>query len=494
MHTDLSPLSIDMVSPAVPSGKSGCQLIAQSDTVVFVLSPKSASSVYCKWEVEETDRLRKRIIPIICVALGDANVPQRLKNLNYIFFYPEPKVPGSGFGAGLKNLVTTLKLDPDWERDQTRFGELAASWEGGGRSVNRLLSGSDIAQAKDWLARHPREMPEPSDLVRNYIRASEEEEKRRTSEERLRLAERERLVQEAEAAVGKLSRRTMIGLAGAGGLTMIAAGLAYWGVNAEGRFRREQERVARAGKEALDAAINEQAMRPNIEGVLTVFALEPTPDRESGRQGSVLSQSLLQAALDRDASVEQVVRTARDEVLGSAPDSSVRPVIVTDLNAAIFLRRHPPDRKRYALVIGNSQYRSAASLMWPNYDAHSWAKFFEQEGFEVSLLTDAGREDIFKAFEAVLQNMNSGSKNQAPPLATARHDSRASNPLFVMYYAGHGVQRGTVNFLVPVDVDIKRPETRLISVDELTKRARISKGASIIIVNTQSASGTLGGR
>ena len=81
------------------------ELIAQSDAVVFALSPKSVSSPYCQWEVAETDRLRKRLIPIVCTALGDAPVPQRLKDLNYIFFYQEPKSPGSGFGAGLKNLV-----------------------------------------------------------------------------------------------------------------------------------------------------------------------------------------------------------------------------------------------------------------------------------------------------------------------------------------------------------------------------------------------------
>ena len=88
------------------------ELIAQSDTVLFVLSPKSAYSTYCQWEVEETDRLRKRLIPIVCAALGNAPVPQRLKNLNYIFFYPEPKLPGSGFGAGLKALVAALSSTP----------------------------------------------------------------------------------------------------------------------------------------------------------------------------------------------------------------------------------------------------------------------------------------------------------------------------------------------------------------------------------------------
>src|SRR6516165_5760074 len=40
-------------------------LISEADTVVFVLSPTSAGSEICDWEVEEATRLGKRILPII---------------------------------------------------------------------------------------------------------------------------------------------------------------------------------------------------------------------------------------------------------------------------------------------------------------------------------------------------------------------------------------------------------------------------------------------
>src|SRR5215475_9120314 len=43
-------------------------LISEADTVVFVLSPTSARSDICAWEVEEATRLNKRILPIICRA------------------------------------------------------------------------------------------------------------------------------------------------------------------------------------------------------------------------------------------------------------------------------------------------------------------------------------------------------------------------------------------------------------------------------------------
>jgi TIR domain len=71
-------------------------LIGEADTVVFVLSSSSARSEICDWEVEESARLNKRILPIICRPLEGVNPPARLRDLNYIFFYKERTVPGSG--------------------------------------------------------------------------------------------------------------------------------------------------------------------------------------------------------------------------------------------------------------------------------------------------------------------------------------------------------------------------------------------------------------
>ena len=123
-------------------------LISEADTVVFVLSPSSARSEICDWEVEEAARLNKRILPVICRPLEGVSPPPRLRDLNYIFFYEEPKVPGSGFGTGLANLVAALNTDFDWLREHTRYLQRAIEWDKGGRPANRLLSGNDIARGK----------------------------------------------------------------------------------------------------------------------------------------------------------------------------------------------------------------------------------------------------------------------------------------------------------------------------------------------------------
>ena len=178
-------------------------LIRDSDTVVFVLSPLSARSKTCAWEVEEAVRLGKRILPVICRSLEDASPPPQLAKLNYIFFYAEPRFPGSGFGKGLVGLASALKTDLDWLREHTDYLRQAHQWDEGGRPANRLLSGSNIAAAKAWAARRPKNAPEPTPLQFDFIKASEAEEVRRQSLEAQRLEEVAKAQAAREAALAE---------------------------------------------------------------------------------------------------------------------------------------------------------------------------------------------------------------------------------------------------------------------------------------------------
>jgi TPR repeat protein len=183
-------------------------LIREADTVVFVLSPSSAGSAICAWEVEEAVRTGKRIIPAVPRSIAEANPPQQLRDLNYIFFYAEPKSPGSGFGSGLTQLVEALNTDLEWLREHTRLFLRATEWDSGGRPENRLLSGSDILAAKAWAAKRPRGAPEPTALHLEFIRMSEQAEDARLNAQRKQLeamaqaqAEREAALHQAEEAL-----------------------------------------------------------------------------------------------------------------------------------------------------------------------------------------------------------------------------------------------------------------------------------------------------
>jgi TPR repeat protein len=258
-------------------------LISEADTVVFVLSPDSARSETCNWEVEEAARLNKRILPANWRPLESVSPPPRLRDLNYIFFYKEPKVPGSGFGTGLANLVAALNTDFDWLREHTRYLQRATEWDKGGRPANRLLSGDDIAEAKAWVARRPKGAPEPTALHLDFIRASEEEAEARSSAQRKQLevmaaaqAERETALHKAEEAQRKratMARIRNIALVAVSILALLAGWL-YWTAAQQRKVAEEQKEQADhilAGATNIINKLHEQMDTNTKKEVFTVF-------------------------------------------------------------------------------------------------------------------------------------------------------------------------------------------------------------------------------
>jgi TPR repeat protein len=239
-------------------------LISEADTVVFVLSPSSARSEICDWEVEEALRLNKRILPVNCRPLEGVSPPPRLRERNYVFFYEEPKLPGSGFGTGLASLIAALNTDYDWLREHTRYFQRALEWDTGGRPANRLLSGNDILEARAWAARRPKSAPEPTALQLDFIRASEEEAEARLSEQRKQLEavaaaqearetalnDRQEALKQAADAQRRRARIRNIALVAISGLAAVAVLLAFFTnqlrITAEKQRQQADEILARA--------------------------------------------------------------------------------------------------------------------------------------------------------------------------------------------------------------------------------------------------------
>jgi len=229
------------------------QLILSADIAVFVLSPDSAASEVCAWEVEEAARRGKRIVPVLCRPLEGAQPHRLLRDLNYVHFYEDKDVPSSGFGSGLLKLVDALSVDVAWLREHTRLEELAARWEGSGRSADMLLRGSELGSYKAWRDRRPAIAPELTVLQRAFLGASEEEEEARAAVEeakarairdaevaaaraREEAANESRKAAELEAEVAReradtarrIAKRTFAGLVASLSLTLVAAGVSWY--------------------------------------------------------------------------------------------------------------------------------------------------------------------------------------------------------------------------------------------------------------------------
>ncbi|MGD9980595.1 MAG: SH3 domain-containing protein [Hyphomonadaceae bacterium] len=84
-------------------------LIHEADAVVVVLTPSSAHTDACAWDVAEAQRLGKRVIAVLPAPLAGASPPPASADVDYIYFYSDPAVPHSGFFDGQKRLLAALR-------------------------------------------------------------------------------------------------------------------------------------------------------------------------------------------------------------------------------------------------------------------------------------------------------------------------------------------------------------------------------------------------
>lgn len=99
------------------------------------------------------------------------------------------------------------------------------------------------------------------------------------------------------------------------------------------------------------------------------------------------------------------------------------------------------DEKRYALVIGNSNYNKDIGILKnPLNDATDVASELRKSNFEVQLVTNATYVQMREAMRKFHEKLTAGPVDKTVGL---------------FYYAGHGVAYQDENYLVPIDADVK---------------------------------------
>lgn len=169
-------------------------LIESADTVVFVITPTSVASERCQWEVVRAAALSKRVIPVVRIAVEEAQTPDSLRRLNYIFFDE-----GRSFSRSLGDLAKALRVDLAWIREHTRLSEVARRWDARSRNEVLLLRGPELEASRTWLAEWRAPAPEPTELQRAFMAASEEAEGAIVKRERAR--QRRTLMRVGAAAI-----------------------------------------------------------------------------------------------------------------------------------------------------------------------------------------------------------------------------------------------------------------------------------------------------
>jgi uncharacterized caspase-like protein len=156
-------------------------------------------------------------------------------------------------------------------------------------------------------------------------------------------------------------------------------------------------------------------IRKALEDFRKAFAADPPTGKASG--------------LDKE-----IARLERDVAAGFKPETKI--VKADPADPATPLALAPVTENRIALVVGNSAYRHNVALANPKADAEAVAATLKRIGFKsVELKFDLTREQLVDALRKF-----AGEAAQAD--------------WAVVYFAGHGLQIGGLNYLIPVDAKL----------------------------------------
>lgn len=124
--------------------------------------------------------------------------------------------------------------------------------------------------------------------------------------------------------------------------------------------------------------------------------------------------------------------------------------------------------RRIALVIGNSAYENVAALPNPVRDASLIADVLRLTGFEaVTLLTDVRKDALVNALREFAARAETAD-------------------WAVVYYAGHGMEVGGVNYLIPTDAKIAADREiafEAVPVDQVLNAAERARKLRLIILD-----------
>ena len=125
-------------------------------------------------------------------------------------------------------------------------------------------------------------------------------------------------------------------------------------------------------------------------------------------------------------------------------------------------------QKRVALVVGNSAYQNVPQLANPAHDAESIAKMLRDAGFDsVELKVNVGNLEFKRAIRKFEEAVDQAD-------------------IAVVYYAGHGLEIGATNYLIPVDARLASDndaDDEAISLERLVSSANEAKSLRLIILD-----------
>jgi tetratricopeptide (TPR) repeat protein len=163
----------------------------------------------------------------------------------------------------------------------------------------------------------------------------------------------------------------------------------------------------------------------------TALQLNPNDaDAQKGLERARAAKLAINSASPQGVGTEQAVTTP---AISGKPTG---PALVVPPPPAALTKPLGSNERRVALVVGNSAYSSVQELPNPRRDAAAIAAVLRSLGFQTVMLeSDLSRERLVSALRSF-----------------AAEADRAD--WAVIYFAGHGIEVGGINYLIPVDAHL----------------------------------------
>jgi WD40 repeat protein len=177
--------------------------IEKAHNFLFIISPHSVNSKYCRDEIELALKLNKRIIPLLHVmqispetwkqrnpnstdenweaykakgfhhTYNNPNMEATIGKLHSLDFQKEKGK--DNFEKSIADLIKVLCYDADYVKQHTQFFARALEWERHQKQTNCLLIGEEKKKAEEWLKKGFKDKQQPcipTDLHCEYITES----------------------------------------------------------------------------------------------------------------------------------------------------------------------------------------------------------------------------------------------------------------------------------------------------------------------------------
>ena len=139
------------------------EFIRQADAVMFIVSPGSINSKWCRWELAQVAAQSKRLVPVVHISVDADRIPAEISEIQLFQFRPGEDFNSEAPSRSLvSRLAEGLQRDRGWLQEHAQLNDIAIEWDTNDRKQDFLLRGSNLFAAERWLVSRPKTAPPPN--------------------------------------------------------------------------------------------------------------------------------------------------------------------------------------------------------------------------------------------------------------------------------------------------------------------------------------------